>query len=684
MPLCVNNPAECAASELAVWQEMQRAAEEEYDRTRNCSFTTFIGYENTSTPSGTNWHRNVIFRNDRVVKRPITAIDMAIRPNDSPTTGGPDGVGSSAELDRRHRPRRSRRVPGAAGDGRQPSAAPAAVEPPRARVHPRRRTSPTASALRCDFVTIPHNSNLGGGVGLIPPMFLDPFNKEDARRHQRFEPLVEIYQDKGSSECRFDPRFRSGAETRDEFCSFEILDTTVSDARPPASAAAAEGGAIPPQDFNERAYVRNVWKDGLLQAQQQWQGVNPFKMGVVASSDSHTGVMGWHPETKDWPGHLGLDDAWPMERPSTIQNSSGGHSVVWAEENSRDSIFEALKRKETYGTSGTRIVVRFFGGWDFAKNLCQHELRAHRVREGRADGRRPAGAAERGRGAALHRGRLEGRLHRHGPGAGPDHQGLGDSERARRRRRSTRSPGTRATRRTPRPGIDKNTCETKPGGLRTPLRRCGRIRTSSRTSGPSTTRACSRSRSCRYSTLWCRERIGVDPLDLNQCQKDLERDGGVERPAPAGERGARSVVLQQPDDLAVRAAGDPGAGLDVADLVRALSREAAARPGAPHGADRGAALRGRRCSGAGSRSGSGPGSSFPRPASTIVRQTFLQDIGRPPARRSGPGSSIRSWTRRSSTSTPSGSRMHEEPVAQRRLAQIASFVEANPHEPRSD
>src|SRR5262245_58177670 len=225
-------------------------------------------------------------------------------------------------------------------------------------------------ASRCDFVTIPHNSNLGGGIAIIPPLFLDPFNTEDARRHQRFEPLVEIYQDKGSSECHWDPRFRSGVETRDEFCSFEILDTTSLVSASGVGTNSASGG-VPPDSFNERAFVRNVWKDGLLQADTQWQGVNPFKMGVVASSDSHTGVMGWHPETKDWPGHLGIDDAWPVERPSTIQNSSGGHSVVWAEENSRDSIFEGLKRKETYGTSGTRIVVRFFGGWDFAPNLCQ-------------------------------------------------------------------------------------------------------------------------------------------------------------------------------------------------------------------------------------------------------------------------------------------------------------------------
>ena len=85
-------------------------------------------------------------------------------------------------------------------------------------------------------------------------MFVDPFNKEDARRHQRFEPLVEIYQDKGSSECRFDPRFKSGTKTRDEFCSFEILDT---DSLTSASGvvAGSEGGPDPAGRL-QRARVR--------------------------------------------------------------------------------------------------------------------------------------------------------------------------------------------------------------------------------------------------------------------------------------------------------------------------------------------------------------------------------------------------------------------------------------------
>ena len=166
------------------------------------------------------------------------------------------------------------------------------------------------------------------------------------------EPLVEIYQDKGSSEYRWDPRFLSGTNTLDECCAFEILDSK-NFGSASGVGGAAQSGASAPDTFAPRAYVRNIWKDGIQFAAKGTyplprgsQVVNPFKMGVVASSDSHTGVMGWHPETAEWPGHLGIDDIFPMSRDSTIQNSSGGHSVVWAEENSRDSIFEALRRSQ--------------------------------------------------------------------------------------------------------------------------------------------------------------------------------------------------------------------------------------------------------------------------------------------------------------------------------------------------
>jgi hypothetical protein len=524
LPLCVNNPAECAASELAVWTEMQRAAEEEYDRSRHCTFTTFVAYENTSTPSSVNWHRNVFFRNDRVVKRPITAIDMAIRPNDSPTTGGPAGVG---------------RPPNYIADvvPADPDVFP--VPPGTVVSHPlpqrlwsRLERECTLGqnitdglGLRCDFVTIPHNSNLGGGLGLIPPMFMDPFNKEDARRHQKFEPLVEIYQDKGGSECRWDPRFNSGVQTTDEFCSFEILDalslTTAS-----GVGGSSSSGAVPPQDFDDRAYVRNVWKDGLQQAQQRWDGVNPFKMGVVSSSDSHTGVMGWHPETKDWPGHLGLDDAWPVERASTIQNSSGGHSVVWAEENSRDSIFEALKRKETYGTSGTRIVVRFFGGWNFTAQDCNTNF----VPKGYQQGV-PMGGDLRGNPGAQ---RAPKRGNTGGPSfivaawkddfIGTDLEQIqiikgwvdGNGQTHEKVVRVAGEPGNATN---PEVNIDTRTCQPRRGSERL----CAVWQD---TEFSSSQRAFYYARVlenpvCRYSTHWCRERIGVDPLNLSQCKQDL-------------------------------------------------------------------------------------------------------------------------------------------------------------------
>jgi len=341
LPVCVNNPDTCDSAELAVWEEEQEAAEEEYDRSDRCQFTTFVAYEAASTPGGQNWHRNIIFRNDRVVRKPITAVDMAMRPNPDPQTEPPRYIGHPE--------------PVKLWDGLTQDCLEG-------------QNVTRGSATRCDVLTIPHNPNLGGGAGTVPPLFYDPPDTEQAAMRAYFEPLVEIFQDKGSSECRWDPRFQSGVETSDELCDFELLDTT--------SITAASGiggsttaGAPSPEEFNPRAFVRNVLKDGMAIA-ERYDGINPFKLGIVASSDHHNGTMGWHPENASWFGHLGIEDVQPARTGSTIQNNSGGHSVVWAEENSRDSIFEALRRKETYGTSGTRPIVRFFGGWEFTQDLC--------------------------------------------------------------------------------------------------------------------------------------------------------------------------------------------------------------------------------------------------------------------------------------------------------------------------
>jgi hypothetical protein len=85
LPVCNNNPDLCAKAELEVWNEIQQAAEEAYDRSEDCRFTSFVAYENASTPLLNNWHRNVIFRNDRVVRTPVNALDMAVVVNPDPT-----------------------------------------------------------------------------------------------------------------------------------------------------------------------------------------------------------------------------------------------------------------------------------------------------------------------------------------------------------------------------------------------------------------------------------------------------------------------------------------------------------------------------------------------------------------------------------------------------------------------
>lgn len=364
LPVCENNPELCDKAELAIWGEVRAAAEEAYDRSSECNFTSFIAYENTSSPLGNTWHRNVIFRNDRVAERPITAIDMAVERNLEPTETGISTVGGYVRADDLERV-----WPVPKGYYQHPLPQPFWNKLEQHCTNGEQLTPGLDS--RCDFITIPHNTNLGGGMPpIFPSSFLTPYNEEDAVRHQQMEPLVEIYQIKGSSECRYDPRFGpSENTTTDEQCQFEILDSSQG-----SNVPGSEAALKPPTEYPPRSYVRNIWKDGMQMAATGQFSVNPFKMGVVAGSDAHTGVMGWHPENEQWPGHNGMKDSFPMADPTSIQYGTGGLSVVWAEENSRDSIFSALKRKEAYGTSGTRIQVRFFGGWDIPEDACEQDF----------------------------------------------------------------------------------------------------------------------------------------------------------------------------------------------------------------------------------------------------------------------------------------------------------------------
>lgn len=294
---CTMPGIDCDAAAVSVWQEMQAAAEEAYDRTAACRFTSFIGYEHTPSRGGRHMHRNVIFRNHHVTPFAYSQLETA-------AGGIPQGLWSAIEehcLD--------------AGTG-------------------------------CEAVIIPHNSNLSDGL-----QFFEPVDAAEAQRRQDREPLAEIFQIKGGSECRFDRLAGRGVGTEDELCAFEQVYE-----------AAEVPGQVPPaiDAYPGSNLVRNSIAEGLrLEAVL---GVNPFRFGFVASTDTHNASPG-NTEERDYEGGGGANDASPQRLiGGALTSNPGGLAVAWAEENSRDAIFSALRRRETYATSGTRPVLRFFAG----------------------------------------------------------------------------------------------------------------------------------------------------------------------------------------------------------------------------------------------------------------------------------------------------------------------------------
>jgi len=212
----------------------------------------------------------------------------------------------------------------------------------------------------CQVLSIPHNTNYGWGIALASNNSDGtPFTTEGLTRRAKLEHLIEIYQSKGNSECS------PGLGTNDEQCSFEQL---FKPCKPGESAFCAVASD----------YVRNALKTGLLLEGQY--GVNPFKYGFIGDTDTHSSTAG-STEENNWHGGAGLLDERPESRLSDtmaaempvrqVLNNPGGLAGVWAEENTRESIFDALKRRETFATSGTRIRVRFFGGWTYRSDLSR-------------------------------------------------------------------------------------------------------------------------------------------------------------------------------------------------------------------------------------------------------------------------------------------------------------------------
>jgi hypothetical protein len=184
--------------------------------------------------------------------------------------------------------------------------------------------------------------------------------------------------------------------TEDELCDFEqvVADNLTMLGSVHGEVRAASAAPVPIDEFARRNMVRNVLRDGL--AIERETGTNPFVMGFIGSTDTHSATPGGA-EEDNYVGHLGRRDAGYRNVQDHFFSNPGGHAVVWAEENSRDAIFEGMRRKETYATSGTRPIVRFFGGAGLDPALCSSpEMVEQAYRQGVpmggrliGDGRRP-------------------------------------------------------------------------------------------------------------------------------------------------------------------------------------------------------------------------------------------------------------------------------------------------------
>jgi len=298
------------------WQKVIEAAEKYNSPGR---FTAFIGYEWTSMPDGNNIHRNVIFR---------------------------DGGDKAGQV-----------MPFSQYDSFDPEDLWNWMDAYEKKTGGR-------------LLAIPHNGNLSNGLMFDDRTFTgDPLSEAYAKRRMTKEPIYEVTQMKGDGESH--PML----SPKDEFADYEVWD----------------GGSFGPQpktkEMLPREYAREAWKRGL--AYEKELGANPFKFGVIGSTDSHTALS--TAEEDNYFGKVTLlePSADPVRfeevvagRPApqghqsyASQIASAGLAAVWARENTREAIWDAMARKEVFATTGTRIRVRVFGGFDFSdKDLVRSDF----------------------------------------------------------------------------------------------------------------------------------------------------------------------------------------------------------------------------------------------------------------------------------------------------------------------
>lgn len=305
LPSVIQDPATVGPVMKSVWQSYTSTAESFNEPGR---FTAMIGYEWTSVPGGNNLHRNVLFR---------------------------DGKDRADQM-----------LPFSAWQSEDPEALWAWMA---------KYEESTGGSL----LAIPHNGNLSNGRMFEVETFDgQPITADYAQRRQRWEPLQEMMQTKGSSETH------PTLSPNDEFADFGI--------------AGWEYGNLTLEDSLETPEMRHTMylRDGLQRGLEQERalGTNPFKFGFIGGTDVHNSLtsieednfMGKHvihePRPERWE-HVSKEGFGKTRY--TWHYTAAGYAAVWAVENTREGLWDAMRRKEVYATSGSRITVRFFAGWDF-------------------------------------------------------------------------------------------------------------------------------------------------------------------------------------------------------------------------------------------------------------------------------------------------------------------------------
>jgi len=271
-------------------------------------FTAFCSYEWTSMPNYRNLHRNIFFRDcTHVPEMPYSALDSV----------HPEDLWNWMDAQRK------------AGN---------------------------------TLLAISHNANLSDGW--MYPVDLDSFGRPIdaawAASRDRNERLVEIKQIKGQSETH--PLL----SPNDEFASYELAQTGL-------LGQPATGGRI---DHIQGSFARQAYKDGITM--QDVRGYNPYKFGMAGGSDSHNTGSPYR-QDNFYGGHAEIDGTVDRRMAGVLAfgtldvryENPGGLTGVWAEENTRESLFDAMYRKETFGVSGPHIKVRFFGGWSYKKDILK-------------------------------------------------------------------------------------------------------------------------------------------------------------------------------------------------------------------------------------------------------------------------------------------------------------------------